>query len=225
MRYDGGKGTCYAQLINLIPPHERYIETHLGGGAVMRHKKPAKEQYGIDCDATVVDMWQQDFLSPNWKVLHGDAIEWLTQLRPETDTFIYADPPYHPDTRRRARVYRHDYTVEDHKSLLACLTQLPGNVMISGYSSPLYETVLSDWNRHTFMMQTRVGLREECVWFNYSLPKILHDDRYRGDGFRQREVIRRRQDRLKQRVQKLCLAEQVSLHEWLGELLSQEMAA
>ena len=35
MRYDGGKGACYRQLINLMPPHRRYVETHLGGGAVI----------------------------------------------------------------------------------------------------------------------------------------------------------------------------------------------
>ena len=224
MRYDGGKGTCYAQLINLIPPHERYIETHLGGGAVMRHKKAAKEQYGLECDSKVVSMWKRDFPSPNWQVLHGDALDLLDEIQLDESTFIYADPPYHPDTRRRTRVYRHDYCVEDHEVLLARLTQLPCNVMISGYSSPLYEDVLSDWNKHTFQMQTRVGSREECVWFNYPVPKILHDDRYMGDGFRQREVIRRRQDRLKQRVQKLSVVEQASLHEWLAELLSGEMA-
>ena len=145
MRYDGGKGTCYAQIINLIPPHERYIETHLGGGSVMRHKRPANEQYGIDCDLAVVEMWRRDLPSPNWKIVHGDAVVQIERLLPDARTFIYADPPYHPDTRRRSRVYRHDYTVEDHERLLDCLTSLPCNVMISGYRSQLYDTVLANW--------------------------------------------------------------------------------
>ena len=222
MRYDGGKGTCYAQLINLIPPHKRYIETHLGGGAVMRHKLPSVEQFGIDSDSTVIEMWKSQLQSRHWTVLHGDAIETLGRMRLDDETFVYSDPPYHPGTRRRARVYRHDYTVKDHENLLACLVKLPCKVMISGYTSPLYEATLASWSKHTFNTQTQAGRREECVWFNYPLPRVLHDDRYLGEGFRQREVIRRRQERLKQRVQKLSAVEQASLHKWLGSLLSQE---
>jgi site-specific DNA-adenine methylase len=34
MRYPGGKGGAgvYQTIINNIPPHDTYIETHLGGG-------------------------------------------------------------------------------------------------------------------------------------------------------------------------------------------------
>ena len=186
MRYDGGKGTCYAQLINLIPPHKRYIETHLGGGAVMRHKLPAAEQIGIERDEAVVNMWRQELASVDCRVLHGDALELLGRLDLDSETVVYADPPYHPDTRRRARVYRHDYTADDHEALLDCLTELPSKVLISGYSSPLYEKRLAGWNKHEFQMRTRVGMRDECVWFNFPKPAILHDDRYLGAGFRQR---------------------------------------
>ncbi|MBS0352463.1 MAG: DNA adenine methylase, partial [Proteobacteria bacterium] len=48
MSYPGGKGKCYQRLINLMPPHETYIETHLGSGAVLRNKRPAKTTIGID---------------------------------------------------------------------------------------------------------------------------------------------------------------------------------
>ena len=38
MAYPGGKNGAgvYQTLINLIPPHDTYIETYLGGGAIMR---------------------------------------------------------------------------------------------------------------------------------------------------------------------------------------------
>ena len=42
MNYPGGKGGVYQRLINLMPPHDVYIETHLGGEAIIRNKKPAK---------------------------------------------------------------------------------------------------------------------------------------------------------------------------------------
>ncbi|KHE92566.1 MAG: hypothetical protein SCABRO_01681, partial [Candidatus Scalindua brodae] len=39
MNYPGGKGGVFQKLINLMPPHDVYIETHLGGGAVIRNKR------------------------------------------------------------------------------------------------------------------------------------------------------------------------------------------
>jgi hypothetical protein len=217
VRYDGGKGVCYRQLINLMPPHRRYIETHLGGGAVMRHKRPSAEQMGIDLDPVVVSLWQRKWPSL-CEIVHGDAIEVLRGLRLDADTVLYADPPYHPDSRRRSRVYRHDYTTADHECLLDCLTTLPCKVLLSGYPSRLYEHRLKDWSLHQFHARTRVDTREECVWFNFPKPDILHDDRYFGDGFRQRELIRRRRERLQRRIKTLSRSEQASLQSWLQDL-------
>ena len=50
--YFGSKATsglCQA-IIALMPPHDTYIETHLGGGAVMRNKPPARNNIAIDID-------------------------------------------------------------------------------------------------------------------------------------------------------------------------------
>ena len=59
MRYPGGKGRTFQHVINLIPPHRVYIETHLGGGAVMRHKRPSAYSIGIDADQKVIGTWSQ----------------------------------------------------------------------------------------------------------------------------------------------------------------------
>ena len=58
--YPGGKGTSFRHLINLMPKHDTYIETHLGGGAVMRNKKPAKRNIGIDIDSSVIQKWSEE---------------------------------------------------------------------------------------------------------------------------------------------------------------------
>ena len=69
---------------------------------------------------------------------------------------------------------------------------------------------------HRFEAKTHVGMREEWVWFNYQKPIVLHDDRYLGSDFREREVIKRRQDRLRNRISKLSESEQASLSKWLS---------
>ncbi|MCD4763305.1 MAG: hypothetical protein K8R28_04685, partial [Desulfobacterales bacterium] len=42
MKFPGGKGGTYQKYINLMPPHEVYIESHLGGGAILRYKRRAR---------------------------------------------------------------------------------------------------------------------------------------------------------------------------------------
>lgn len=50
MGYPGGKGRLWQDIVALMPPHDTYIETHLGGGAVIRNKRPARVNIGVDID-------------------------------------------------------------------------------------------------------------------------------------------------------------------------------
>jgi site-specific DNA-adenine methylase len=54
--YPGGKGGAgvYQAIINQMPPHDVYIEPFLGAGAVMRRKRPASVNLGIDIDPAVI---------------------------------------------------------------------------------------------------------------------------------------------------------------------------
>lgn len=191
MSYPGGKSKCYQQLINLIPPHRVYIETHLGGGAVLRHKRPAEESIGIDRDASVIRKFSGKF-SQQFRFFTAHAEEWLLNYKFLGDEFIYADPPYLLHTRRATRSpYRYDYTNEDHARLLAILTNLPCRIMISGYRSALYQELLPGWTTQDFEVNSRSGLRVETVWLNYKASAV-HDTRYLGSTFRERQTIKRR---------------------------------
>ena len=64
MGYFGSKATsglCQA-LIALMPPHSVYIESHLGGGALMKRKPTGVRSIGIDRDAQALE-GQASFLS------------------------------------------------------------------------------------------------------------------------------------------------------------------
>lgn len=52
--YPGGKGNCYQQIINQIPPHEVYIEPFLGGGYVMKAKRPAAINIGVELERKAI---------------------------------------------------------------------------------------------------------------------------------------------------------------------------
>lgn len=196
MRYPGGKGRIYQRIINLMPPHRIYVESHLGGGAVLRHKQPALLNVGIDIDPRPLRAFSD--YDKSYKFICADAVTALKGLHLTPETLIYADPPYLPTTRRAARVYRHDYSDEDHSRLLSCLRQLPCMVMISGYPNGLYDEMLSGWNRESFTAASHVGLREEAVWMNFQ-PRVLHDTRFVGDTFRDRGASVQKRRRWKDR--------------------------
>lgn len=216
MRYPGGKGKCYQRLINLMPPHQTYIESHLGGGAVMRNKKAAQRNIGLDLDATVIELWKTQF--PRLCELYQvDAVAFLESYTYDGQELVYVDPPYVPETRRRAKIYRCDYTESQHIRLLKCLLTLPCKVMLSGYDCELYNRELSGWHKVSFPAKTHVEMRDETVWMNFEPPVRLHDSRYMGETFRDRQTIQRRQARLRSRIQNLDPVERHDLLEWMQE--------
>lgn len=217
MRYPGGKGKCYQRLINLMPPHETYIEAFLGGGAVLRHKRPSRQSIGIDVDQNVIERWSTlPKPEADVQLVQADAVNFLSSFEYQGNELIYADPPYLPSTRKRPKVYRHDLTEADHRRLLGVLCALPCKVMLSGYASDLYDERLVSWSRFTFKAKAHDGLREERVWTNYALPEALHDSRNLGDTFRDRQTIQRRRNRLHKRIERLSVVERAELLRWMS---------
>ena len=216
VRYPGGKGKTYQHVINVMPPHRVYIETHLGGGAVMRHKHPAQRNIGIDVDSKAISAWCAAE-RPDVELMCGKAEEFLAQYEFRGDELVYSDPPYHPQTRRQARVYKWDYSVEDHKRLLALLISLPCKVILSGYANSLYEASLAGWQTSTFQAKTHSDVREETLWFNFEPPRVLHDSRYLGVDFRARELTKRRLHRLQNKIKRMHPVERAMFSQWLNE--------
>ncbi len=85
------------------------------------------------------------------------------------DVCLYVDPPYLRGTREGTG-YRHEMAEpEQHAELLEALRSCAASVVLSGYASPLYDDVLSDWTRtevraHT--TQAADSQRVEVLWSN-----------------------------------------------------------
>jgi len=218
--YPGGKAGdgVYQKIINLMPPHRTYVEPFLGGGAIMRLKKPAACSIGIDADGDVIEAWRGVIIPPNLTVVHGDALEWLDLAGDHVgrngaviarDTLIYCDPPYLMSTRRQHRqIYRCELLGADHVRLLSIVRGLPCMVMISGYWSDLYASTLHDWRSVSFQARTRGGsMATEWVWMNFPEPLELHDYSFLGDDFRQRERIKRKTARWRRRLSEMPVLE------------------
>jgi DNA adenine methylase len=198
MRYPGGKGGAgvYQTIINQIPHHHTYIETHLGGGNIMARKKPASENLGIDIDHQQLERWAVEYRNrKDVRLVAGCAHEWLLSRFWEGGEFVYCDPPYVMETRKSGPIYRHEYSDSQHRDLIRILRSLPCMVMVSGYPSDLYDKGFQGWRRMEFKAMTRGGPATEVLWMNYPEPEVPHDLSYAGKDYRERERIKRKRDR------------------------------
>jgi DNA adenine methylase len=230
MVYPAGKNGAgvYQQLINLMPPHSVYIEPFLGSGAVMRMKRPARSSIGIDADASAVEAFRLQ-AAPSLiasgakvKLITADAIEFLRSYPWRGGELVYLDPPYVMSARRQSRpIYRCEMTDEQHRELLRTLQLVPPEVMlmISGYYSEMYARSLARWRSVTFEAMTRGGrTATEYVWMNYLEPLELHDYRYLGRDFRERERIKRKKLRWRAKLETMPALERHAILSAISEM-------
>ena len=130
MGYFGSKATSglCQPIIAMMPPHDTYIETHLGGGALMRRKPAALRNIGIDRDARALGEFGCDYPV---ELIHGCAHRFLGESVFEGTELIYSDPPYLKRTRSSKHRYRFDYEEADHVELLELLKAVRCQVMVS----------------------------------------------------------------------------------------------
>ena len=191
------------------PGEDHYIEAFAGLAAVGRLKRPSGCDVFVERDVDRASSLMTMLPAPAHLVI-GDVMQVIVPERVPRGAVVYCDPPYLMSTRRTARrYYRHELTSEaEHSQFLAWAQRLPCRVLISGYASKLYTSTLSDWRMVQFGAQTRGGSAAlETVWCNFSEPAELHDTRFVGDGFRDRERIRRKVSRWVSRLKRLPLAE------------------
>lgn len=188
--YFGSKATsglCQA-IIALMPPHDTYIESHLGGGAIMKRKPPALRNIGIDRDGRALERFQCHYPVV---LVHGCAHRFLADFDYRGRELVYCDPPYLHSTRSSKRRYRLDYEEHDHLELLRLLRSLPCQVILSGYPSSLYEQGLPGWRSLELQVMNQAGVRTEKVWFNFN-PDRVHWTRYAGKDHTDRQRIKRK---------------------------------
>lgn len=188
--YFGSKATSglCQPIIALMPPHDTYIETHLGGGAIMKRKPAAVRNIGIDRNRKVLASFTCDY--PVEKV-NGCAHRFLAEYDYQGRELVYSDPPYLHHTRSSRRRYRFDYEEQDHIELLTLLKRLPCKVMLSGYPSALYEQLLPDWRSLELQVMNQAGVRTEKLWFNFT-PDRVYWPSYAGKNFTDRQRIKRK---------------------------------
>lgn len=215
MAFPGGKGKSFQHIINHMPPHKLYVEPFTGSGAIVANKKPAERTIVNDINPKFIDQLNLDI--EGLEMQTGDALDLLSRDIYNGETMVYCDPPYVPEVRRKKRIYEHEFDLEQHKKLIKKLKSLDCMVLISGYDNSLYNSELVGWNKYCYTVQSQSGQRVETLWFNYDLVGDLHDTRYLGRNFRERQNIKRRLSRMKNKFKAMPPCERLELIDWLQQ--------
>lgn len=113
-----------------------------------------------------------------------DALSILEKIDRE-DCLHYVDPPYPMSVRRIGNGstlehrYRHEMKDSDHERLAELLHSLKGMIIISSYSSPLYEKLFHGWRTAQWTSgsfcsaNTGNQKRTEVIWMNPAAERAL----------------------------------------------------
>lgn len=193
MGYLGSKGGSgvYQLIVAAMPRHDTYIETHLGSGVVLERKPPALRSIVIDRDPDVIASARRRFASyPGIEFVTGDCVDYLKRFdwSRAGRVLVFNDPPYPWATRTSAKRYRHEYSDDDHRRLIAALRALPRGVavMVTSYPSALYDALLGDWRAVEYQSMTRRGVRTEKLWLNFPAGTAPHWIAFAGANYRER---------------------------------------
>lgn len=231
VRFVGSKGGAgIAQwLISLMPPHTHYVEAFLGRGVVMQKKLRASVNIGIEIDGdTLRKFWLgRDY---DWLNLScDDTLQVLPRLDLSQSALVYADPPYLGTVRidENRRYYKHDaLSPEWHEQFLDVMLSLRCMVIVSGYESELYHTKLAGWRTAYKWTVNRAGAAvKEFVWMNYQEPSLLHDSRFVGDNYTDRQRVKRKMERWKKNFIALPADDRWAMFAALASVVDDEMPA
>lgn len=210
--YFGGKGGSgtYQTIINQIRPHDIFISCFLGNDAVLRFKKTAKRNIGMDKSETVIRKWRE--LNLDWLELQQwCGIGFLESFRhnPRFKTVLFLDPPYPLDSRKSDRLtYEHELTDKEHLRILQAINQMKDwpnlDILICTSENDMYRQILKDWRVLPYPNTTRAGQVIEHLYMNYDNPQgLLHDYNFVGKDFRERERIKKKINRWAKRLLRL----------------------
>jgi DNA adenine methylase len=232
MPYDGGKSQAglWQWIVNRIPEHKTFVELFAGSAAIARLKLPCEKTVLIEKSVKQAGSLRAEF-GARARVITGDGIT-MAQFFDDPDTVIYCDPPYVMSSRRGGRLYEHELEDEWHVVLLEAAKASKCKWIQSGYRSALYDAAgFSDrptppWNFETMQVTTRGRTKaQECLWYNFPRPTVVHDTRRVGENFRQRWRIEKRRRNWRKHFEAMPVMERASIFAVLAEVMASTSAS
>jgi DNA adenine methylase len=188
-------------IINEMPPHNLFLELFIGKKPIMRLKRRASINIGLDSDPDVVAAAAERYRDCGFTLICEDAIAFLGRnewLHPQGKELVYCALPQLGSNHRR------ESTQTYQSFLLEVLRELPGMVIIAGAWHELYQHQLADWRTISYK---GAGGVDKFAWLNFDQPLQLHDYRYLENHYE----LERRAARWRERLADMPLLERQAL--------------
>jgi len=222
MYYPGNKNIpgLIQKIINQIPPCTDFFELYAGSAAVstfLSKKTNGTLQFYInDLDQEVTDNFDYPAGCTVTNLPAVDIIKSLSSIPPGKNNFVFLDPPYMFDTRPNSlNLYECEMTTADHVQLLLAILELKCNCMIIHPQCQLYDQSLADWRTVQIKVRYHNKTSIEKLYMNYPDPVQLQTYVAAGTDCWDRQRIKRKGDRL---VQKLLSLPEVERNYILNRL-------
>lgn len=166
------------------------VRSHMGhgtGGARI-DRRTGFRMDGLSCRTNVAGEWDSypEALAAvvqrlrRVTIVQRPAIKLLRRFD-HPRALIYLDPPYVPETRSAKvkdgegyHTYAFDMGLADHREMLEALTASRAMIVLSGYSTDLYDAALTGWTKRTKdALAHRDSKRTECLWINPAAAEAL----------------------------------------------------
>ncbi len=213
VRYPGQKKIpgVYQKIINQIPAHTVYYELFAGSAQIAKLLSVGSKAAEIHLNDIDPEVNQLLSVIPGASITNLDALDIIkseTIVAAGKDTFIFMDPPYLHSTRPNSTaLYKHELSLRHHIKLLSSVRHLKCNVMIIHPKSYLYDTLLSQFRSVQIKIRYHSKTSIECLYMNYPEVQSLHNSQFIGDNCWDRQRIKRKGDRLVNKLLALPPAE------------------
>ena len=214
MYYPGNKNIpgLIHKIVNQIPDCRYFYEPFAGSAAVSRFLSVLpgiKTQFSInDLDIKVIS----SFKVPSGTIVtheNGfDILNRLIRVGSGTAFFVFIDPPYHHSTRPdHTDIYNYEFTHSDHVKLLSIVRRLKCDCMIIHPVCDLYDQALKSWRSVPAAVRYHNKTSFEKIYMNYPRPEQLLTYVLTGKNCWDRQRIKRKGDRLIQKLSSLPAVE------------------
>lgn len=191
---------------------------HNGGSSIL-FRSPANP------DGSNLEIFNRDAFG-GLKTYSASSLFW--GWNDPAETLIYCDPPYPRSVRSAgASIYQFEMLEEkEHSDLCDLLLTIPAKIMLSGYDNDLYNSKLKGWRKFEIPTTTRGGKPAiETVWLNFPEPFELHDYRFLGTDFHDRDRIKRKAGRWIANLEGMPATERYAIFGQLKDLRDNARAA
>lgn len=207
--YPGAKNNSgfFQFFMNILPKHSIFIEGCAGSGVIAANIYDRSKVILIEID-DITEAQLRKTMPPAISIRHTSIFKYIDE-HPEIfsnpSVVLYLDPPYpFPARRSGANLYRHEWSLNDHRKMIRKVRHLKCKIMISTRQNDLYSRCFAGWHQHNFYTVDRAGGTVEIVYTNFDPATLeLFSYDYLGRNFVERQFLSRQCDRMKAKFQKL----------------------